>query len=382
MPLSPARAAAAVIGVVAAAAVLLGVAGLPGTPAASTGPSTTAAAIASVGLQTQPAASVPATLPLTPGPSTAPSTVPGAGPTSAPTPAPPAPTREPTPRPTATPAPPSTPKPTEPPPPAGVVLVGAGDIADCGSTGDSATANLIDDIAGTVFTLGDNAYENGTLKEFKDCYGPTWGRFKSRTHPAPGNHEYNTPDAAGYFDYFGARAGDPDEGWYAYNLGTWRIYSLNSNCSEIGGCGAGSAQVAWLKADLLAHPHQCTLAYWHHPRFSSGPHGNNASTDGLWDALYAADAEIVLSGHDHDYERFAPMSGNGSVNAARGMVEFVVGTGGREHYAFLSILPASRARNSTAWGVLKLTLSPRSWTSRFVPIAGRTYSDTASGTCH
>jgi hypothetical protein len=378
MPLSPARAAAAVIVVVATAAVLLVVGGLPATPAATTGPSATAATAIGTGLPAQPATSVPTTLPLTPGPSPAPSTVPSAGPTSAPTPAPPAPT----PRSTATPAPPSTPKPTEPPPAAGVVLVGAGDIADCGSTGDSATANVIDDIAGTVFTLGDNAYENGTLMEFNTCYGPTWGRFKSRTHPAPGNHEYNTPNAAGYFDYFGARAGDPDEGWYAYNLGTWRIYALNSNCSEIGGCGAGSAQVAWLKADLLAHPHQCTLAYWHHPRFSSGPHGNNAATDGLWDALYAADAEIVLSGHDHDYERFAPMSGNGSVNAARGMVEFVVGTGGREHYAFLSILPTSRARNSTAWGVLKLTLSPGSWTSRFVPIAGRTYSDTASGTCH
>ena len=250
MPLSPARTAAAAVVVVAAVIALIVVAGLPGTPAATTVPPGTAAAAASVNRRQSPVASVPPTMPLTPGPSPAPSTVPSAGPTPRatprPTPAPPAPTRAPTPRPTSTPAPPSTPKPTASPPPAGVVFVGAGDIADCGSTGDSATANLIDDIAGTVFTLGDNAYENGTLKEFNDCYGPTWGRFKSRTRPAVGNHEYNTPGAAGYFDYFGARAGDPDEGWYAYNLGTWRIYALNSNCSEIGGCGGrlGAGRVA------------------------------------------------------------------------------------------------------------------------------------------
>jgi hypothetical protein len=262
------------------------------------------------------------------------------------------------------------------------VFVGAGDIADCGSTGDSQTAALVKNIAGTVFTLGDNAYESGTLQEYQDCYGPTWGAFKSRTRPTSGNHEYNTPGAAGYYAYFGARAGDPDEGWYAYNLGAWRIYALNSNCSDIGGCGSGSPQVAWLKADLAAHPHQCTLAYWHHPRFSSGMHGNNPSTDGLWDALYAARAEIVLSGHDHSYERFAPMSGGGSLDPGRGIVEYVVGTGGREHYSFPTVLPTSRARNATTWGVLKLTLSAGSWASRFVPVAGKTYSDRSSGTCH
>ncbi len=263
-----------------------------------------------------------------------------------------------------------------------MVFVGAGDIADCNSTGDTATARLLDGIGGTVFTLGDNVYEDGTPSEFDDCYGPTWGRHKSRTRPSVGNHEYHTAGAAGYFEYFGARAGDPDEGWYAYNLGAWRIYALNSNCAEIGGCGAGSAQVAWLKNDLADHPKACVLAYWHHPRYSSGKHGSNPNTDGLWDALYDAGAELVLAGHDHDYERFAPLNRSGIPNKARGIVEFVVGTGGREHYDFANILSTSRARNNTAWGVLKLTLSAGSWTSRFVPVAGKTFSDTSSGTCH
>jgi hypothetical protein len=160
------------------------------------------------------------------------------------------------------------------------------------------------------------------------------------------------------------------------------VYSLNSNCTEIGGCGPASAEVAWLKEDLAANPHQCVLAYWHHPRYSSGEHGSQASVDGLWDALSAAGAEVVLNGHDHDYERFAPQSGDGRVDQDAGMVEFVVGTGGFSHYQFRNVLATSRARNNTTFGVLELTLLADGWSSRFVPVAGKSFTDTASGSCH
>lgn len=267
--------------------------------------------------------------------------------------------------------------------PAGsVVVIGAGDIASCSTSGDTATAKLVEGIAGTVVTLGDNVYDDGTAREFSRCYDPTWGRFRDRTRPAPGNHDYHTAGAAAYFSYFGAAAGDPKRGYYAYDLGTWRVYALNSNCGDIGGCGTGSAEVAWLRADLAAHPSECVLAYWHHPRFSSGLHGSNAFVAGLWDALYAAGAELVLNGHDHSYERFAPQSDAGALDPGRGIVEFVVGTGGFSHYAFPKLLSNSRAHDNTTFGVLELTLSPGSWSSRFVPVAGRSFTDSASGTCH
>ncbi len=261
------------------------------------------------------------------------------------------------------------------------VLVGAGDIAVCGSDGDSQTAALLDGIGGTVFTVGDNAYEKGTPEEFANCYGPTWGRHLDRTRPSPGNHEYGTAGAAGYFGYFGARAGDPDEGYYAYDLGAWRVYSLNTNCRFVG-CGEDSAQLAWLEADLLANPKPCTVAYWHAPRYSSGRHGNDDSANALWDALYEAGAELVLAGHDHSYERFAPMNADGNLAPDRGIVSFVVGTGGRALYEFHDVLTTSRARNATTWGVLELTLAPGAWSSRFVPVAGGSFTDTATGTCH
>lgn len=276
---------------------------------------------------------------------------------------------------------PRTPEPTATGP-GSYVLVGAGDIASCTTDGDSGTADLLDDIAGTVVVLGDSVYPNGTRGEFADCYGPTWGRFLDRTRPAPGNHEYRTKDAAGYFAYFGERAGDRDEGWYAYDLGAWRIYALNSNCTEIGGCDSRSAQVRWLKADLAVNPRACVLAYWHHPRYSSGRHGSNPAVDGLWDTLYDAGAEVVLNGHEHTYERFAPQSDAGRLDPDAGIVEFVVGTGGYTHYEFPKVLATSRVRNNTAFGVLEVTLSPGSWSARFVPVAGTAFTDEASGTCH
>jgi calcineurin-like phosphoesterase family protein len=261
-------------------------------------------------------------------------------------------------------------------------LLAAGDIASCGSNGDEQTANLLDDQAGTVITLGDNAYDSGSTSEYANCYDPTWGRAKARTHPAPGNHEYNTAGATGYYGYFGAAAGDPETGYYSYDLGSWHLIALNSNCSAIGGCGAGSPQEQWLRADLAAHPTDCTLAYWHHPRFSSGEHGDSSNVQGLWQALYDYGAELVLVGHDHDYERFAPMNASGDADPTFGVREIVVGTGGRSHYAFGSTQPNSEVRNNTAWGILKLTLRSNSYDWQFLPVAGQTFSDSGSTACH
>lgn len=292
-----------------------------------------------------------------------------------------------TPAPTVAPAPVSSAAPTAAPtavPPA--VLVGAGDIASCASHDDEATADLLEAIPGTVFTLGDNVYDNGTAKEFADCYGPSWGRasIKSRTKPVPGNHEYNTRAATGYFGYFGAAAGDPAKGYYAYDLGAWRIYVLNTNdgsCGDVG-CGAGSAQEQWLKADLAANPRACVAAMWHHPRFSSGLHGNNRVSSALWQDLYDAHAELILNGHDHAYERFAPQSPAGKLDKANGIVEMVVGTGGKDHYSFPTIRANSLVRNNTASGVLKLTLTSTGWSFEFVPVSGKSFTDSGTGTCH
>lgn len=300
----------------------------------------------------------------------------------------------PTPAPTATASPaPSTPTPLPPSPtpaaqatapPAPVTLVGAGDIASCSSTGDEATAALLLGIPGTVFTLGDNVYDNGTATEYASCYGPSWGQasIKSRTKPVPGNHEYNTANATGYYGYFGAAAGDPTKGYYAYDAGAWRVYVLNSNCAAIGGCSAGSLQEQWLRADLAANPRTCVLAMWHHPLFSSGEHGNGAATQALFQALYDMNADLVLVGHDHDYERFAPQTATGTPDNARGIVQVVVGTGGRSHYAFGTIRANSIVRNGDTYGVLRLSLAAAGWSFSFVPEAGRSFADSGTGTCH
>lgn len=263
------------------------------------------------------------------------------------------------------------------------MLVGAGDIAGCDSDGDEQTAALLDTIAGTVFTLGDNVYPNGTAKQFLQCYDPSWGRHKARTRPVPGNHDYRTSGAAGYFGYFGGAAGDPRTGYYAYDLGKWRVLVLNSNCGQIGGCGPGSAQEKWLKEDLAAHPVPCTLAMWHHPRFSSGSHGDETDMRHLWKVLYDAGADVVLAGHDHTYERFAPQDAQGDYDPKRGIREFVVGTGGRSLYGFHRRIDRdSMARDNTTYGVLKLTLRPSSYDWEFVPVAGGEYRDSGSDKCH
>lgn len=258
------------------------------------------------------------------------------------------------------------------------ILVGAGDIAVCGRTGDSRTASLLANISGTVFTAGDNAYPDGSLAQYQDCYDPTWGAAFARTRPSIGNHEYGTAGAAGYFAYFGTRGGPAGKGYYAYNLGTWRIYVLNSNCSAVGGCDATSSQVKWLKADLAANPRRCILAYWHHPLFSSGFHGNTAAVRPFWDALYAARADVIINGHDHDYERFTRQAPNGS-RTLHGIIEFVVGTGGGSLRPFETIKAHSVVRNAGTFGVLKLTLHAGSFDWRFVPEAGKTFTDVKLG---
>jgi hypothetical protein len=273
---------------------------------------------------------------------------------------------------------------SSPPPSDDPVIVGAGDIASCSSTGDEATATLLDDIAGTVITLGDNAYSSGTATEYTNCYGPSWGRHLARTRPSPGNHEYNTLNATGYYGYFGSAAGDPTKGYYSYDLGAWHIIVLNSNssCTTIG-CAAGSAQDTWLRADLAAHSNVCTLAYWHHPRFNSGAsHGNNTAVANFWDALYLYGADVILNGHEHVYERFAPQTPAAVADPTTGIRQFTVGTGGVSHYTFGTIQPNSEVRNATAYGVLKLTLHATSYDWQFVPVAGTTFTDSGTGSCH
>ena len=261
------------------------------------------------------------------------------------------------------------------------VLVGAGDIARCDRDSDSSTARLIESITGVVFTAGDNAYEDGSGADFSKCYAPTWGAFKDRTLPAIGNHEYHTPGASGYFDYFGRRAGSRGRGWYSTNIGTWHIVVLNSDCTIVG-CGTGSRQLSWLKADLAAHPAACTLAIWHHPLFSSGMHGNNVAVRPFWKALSAVRAEIVINGHDHDYERFSLQTPYGVVDQERGIREFVVGTGGAQLGHFVSIKPHSRARTARTHGVLVLTLHAASYNWRFESADGATFTDRGWTHCH
>jgi hypothetical protein len=256
---------------------------------------------------------------------------------------------------------------------ASVVLVGAGDIASCAYTTDTATAKLLDNISGTVFTTGDNVYTNGTYTQYMDCYHPTWGRHKSRTKPVPGNHEYNTSGASGYFKYF-----SNTRSYYAYNLGDWRIYALNSNISV----SSDSAQVGWLKNDLAENPKKCVLAYWHHPRWSSGSkYGSNSKYQTLWKTLYDAGAELVINGHEHNYERFKQMNASGSA-VSQGLREIIVGTGGAGLYGFGSIRSTSEVRNSSTHGVLKLTLSSTSYSWQFIPISGRSFRDSGTTSCH
>jgi hypothetical protein len=267
-------------------------------------------------------------------------------------------------------------------------FVGAGDIAGCSNlSGAQATAKLIAKIPGTVFAAGDLAYEKGTYQEFEDCYQPTWGRFKNRTKPAPGNHEYNGSDAAGYFRYWGAQAGDPAKGYYSFELGSWHIIALNTNCEAkaLGGCEEGSPEEHWLREDLAAHPTGCILAFGHHALFSSGlsaKHARHTELRPFWRDLYAAHADLILAGHEHSYERFAPQDPDGRADREHGIRQITVGTGGRSHTFLGFAQENSEVRNSDTYGVLKLTLSPGKFRWEFLPEAGKSFRDSGQGSCH
>jgi hypothetical protein len=293
------------------------------------------------------------------------------------------------------------------------VLVGAGDIASCKSKHlDEATARLLDRTFGSVFTLGDNAYEHGNTATFRDCYGPSWGRHRGRTRPTAGNHDYHPLGALGYFGYFGAAAGDPNRGYYSYDLGGWHVVALNTECEAVGGCGADSPQGQWLRADLAANPRACTLAYWHRALFSSSVRRwssqpvrsawealyeagadllrpfvpgrmrhSNTSVRPFWRFLYEAGTDVVVSSHEHLYERFAPQDPQGRPDPEHGIREFVVGTGGAPLYALGPPRPNDEVRNDQTHGVLKLTLLPTSYEWEFIPIEGQSFRDSGAAPC-
>jgi 3',5'-cyclic AMP phosphodiesterase CpdA len=285
------------------------------------------------------------------------------------------------------PIPPAVPDVPLPDPP---VVAAAGDIADCKGD-DYRTGVLLDGVfppgappeQGVVVALGDNAYNTGSIQDYRRCYRPTWGLHRDRTYPVPGNHEYDTPGAAGYYEYFGARAGPAGLGYYSYDLGAWHVVALNSNCVVVhDGCVHGSPQERWLRQDLAAHPARCTLAYWHHPRFSTGrTHGDNPGMREIWMTLMEFGVDVVLSGHEHDYERSAPRDQDGRLGNPRGIRQFVVGTGGHGLYPFGPTLPAVEVRDNTSYGVLELTLRPESYGWQFLPATGA-FTDLGEASCH
>jgi hypothetical protein len=346
------------LGIVAFAATLILLAGfatlIRPTGGAAIGPSATAASATPSRLASTPSVQLASPVPsASSSPTSAPSTSAGASAVVTPTPS----------------------------PQADAVLVGAGDIADCDLTDDSATAALVEGIQGTVFTAGDNAYPSGSAAQFRDCYDRTWGAFKDRTRPAPGNHDWETKDLAGYLGYFGAAAAPDGTSWYSYGRGAWHVIVLDSDCSNVGGCGSDSPQGRWLAADLKASKAICTLAIWHHPRFSSGEHGNDGDVAPFWRALFDGGADVVINGHDHDYERFAPQDPDAKLDQARGIREFVVGTGGAALRTFPTVAANSQLRAAVSHGVIRLDLHKSSFEWTFLPTTGD-LSDSGSAPCH
>ena len=277
-----------------------------------------------------------------------------------------------------------------------VVIAAVGDIAcdpasphfnnghgDKGLCQMEATAKLTSKIANlqAVLPLGDNQYEKATLADFQASYDPSWGRFNKIAYPVAGNHEYQTKNAQGYYQYYGSRAHDPTKGYYSYDLGNWHLIALNSNCQEVGGCGPNSPQEKWLLDDLATHKNLCTIAYWHHPLFSSGTHGNYLELSTFWQDLYQAKVELVLVGHDHLYERFARQNPDEKLDPQAGIREIVIGTGGKNHYGFGNIKPNSQVRNADTYGVLKLNLAKNSYSWEFLASEDGKFTDKGTETC-
>lgn len=270
----------------------------------------------------------------------------------------------------------------------GITIYTAGDIADCKDrgpqySGAARTAAMIvsrlaADKDAVVLSLGDHTYPVGLLSEFTDCYEPTWGKFKARTYPTPGNHEYYSPLAAGYYTYFGAAAGPERRGYYSFDLGNWHIISLNSYLRP----EQHATQLEWLRDDLAKNTHRCMLAFWHHPRYSSGGHGNNPQMDEAWTMLDAAGAELVLSSHDHNYERFVPIDGNGQRNDKRGIRQFIVGTGGAKLTPMLFPKPDSVVSDNSTHGILKLVLKDIGYEWEFLPVTKDGFTDNGAALCH
>jgi acid phosphatase type 7 len=260
--------------------------------------------------------------------------------------------------------------------PGAAILLATGDIDGCRSEGE-ATAQLVAKMAGPVATVGDNGYPEADAESFSRCYDPAWGFLKDRTRPIPGNHEYDVSKAAPYFEYFGAAAGEPGRGWYSYDVGSWHVVALNSNCDAVD-C---EEQTSWLERDLSDHPSACIAAYWHHPRFTSGTSGGDSAVGAFWNVLYSHGATLVLAGHDHIYERFAPQDPSGDDDPERGIRQFIVGTGGATLGGFAGTAPHSEVRNNRAYGVLELTLRSGGYDWRFVSVDGDSFTDSGSDRC-
>ena len=264
-------------------------------------------------------------------------------------------------------------------PPASAVLIAVGDIAACDRDGDAQVSSLVTGLDGIVATLGDNVYPSGSEATYAECYDPVWGGFLDRTRPSIGNHDIEADSGAAYHAYFGGLAGEAGEGWYSYDLGDWHVIVLNTNC-EVVDCAPGSPQHNWLTADLAASDVACVLAYGHHPRFSSGPHGDYAPISPLWEALHGAGAELLLVGHDHLYERFAPQSPDGGADP-NGLRQLTVGTGGYSLYSAVRVAPNSELIVDDAFGVLVLTLHADAYDWRFLTVDGAE-ADAGSTSCH
>lgn len=264
---------------------------------------------------------------------------------------------------------------TAPTPPT-TVLLAAGDIGLCGSRAAVETGQMLDGLGGTIIGVGDLAYRSGTAHEFASCYDPVWGRHKEYTRPAPGNHEYESPGAQPYFDYFGSQAGPSGLGYYSFRSGDWLVLSLNSNVPV----GSGTAQGQWIRTELTGNATRCTLAYFHHPLYSSGTNGDNARLAGLWQLLYEHGVDVIVSAHEHMYERYAPMSPDGQRNDARGIRQFIVGTGGAGLYTVQRVHPQSEVQ-IIAHGLLKLTLSAQGYDWEFLQVGGAR-GDVGSDVCH